>query len=96
MLAYTGTTDDVEEVKYQFGAGPDFDRSEWLKVKFTLGLDFPNLPYYIDGSVSLPTFFNIVLLQSFVIGTTVMVINYTFTLMYHYVQTYLRTIIHRR
>jgi len=26
---------------------------EWLNEKFTLGLDFPNLPYYIDGDLKL-------------------------------------------
>ena len=45
LLAYTGT--EVEEQHYELG--PGMDRSDWLKVKFTLGLDFPNLPYYIDG-----------------------------------------------
>uniref|UniRef100_A0A8C9PUN3 Glutathione S-transferase n=1 Tax=Spermophilus dauricus TaxID=99837 RepID=A0A8C9PUN3_SPEDA len=28
---------------------PDYDRSQWLNEKFKLGLDFPNLPYLIDG-----------------------------------------------
>ncbi|XP_063138704.1 glutathione S-transferase Mu 7 isoform X1 [Rattus norvegicus] len=32
------------------GDAPDFDRSQWLNEKFKLGLDFPNLPYLIDGS----------------------------------------------
>nr|AAB19398.1 glutathione S-transferase subunit Yb5 [mice, liver, Peptide, 37 aa] [Mus sp.] len=31
------------------GVAPDYDRSQWLE-KFKLGLDFPNLPYLIDGS----------------------------------------------
>ncbi len=26
---------------------------EWTSVKYEMGLDFPNLPYYIDGSVKL-------------------------------------------
>uniref|UniRef100_A0A2K6PAN5 Glutathione S-transferase n=1 Tax=Rhinopithecus roxellana TaxID=61622 RepID=A0A2K6PAN5_RHIRO len=29
---------------------PDYDRSQWLNEKFKLGLDFPNLPYLIDGT----------------------------------------------
>ncbi|CAG2117361.1 unnamed protein product [Medioppia subpectinata] len=29
---------------------PEF-RADWMKVKFTLGLDFPNLPYYMDGPI---------------------------------------------
>jgi len=36
---------------YSAGPAPDFDRSQWLNEKFTLGLDFPNLPYLIDESV---------------------------------------------
>lgn len=28
---------------------PDYDRSQWLDVKFKLDLDFPNLPYLVDG-----------------------------------------------
>ncbi|XP_038167049.1 glutathione S-transferase Mu 7 [Arvicola amphibius] len=31
------------------GDAPDYDRSQWLNEKFKLGLDFPNLPYLIDG-----------------------------------------------
>jgi glutathione S-transferase len=33
--------------------GPEIDKSDWLKVKFQLGLDFPNLPYYIDGDLKI-------------------------------------------
>jgi len=44
---------DFEDVMYECGDAPDFDRSSWLDVKFTLGLDFPNLPYYIDEDVKL-------------------------------------------
>lgn len=29
------------------------NRDVWLQEKFTLGLDFPNLPYYLDGDVKL-------------------------------------------
>ncbi|XP_068125629.1 glutathione S-transferase Mu 1-like isoform X2 [Hyperolius riggenbachi] len=32
---------------------PDYDKSEWLDEKEKLGLDFPNLPYLIDGDVKL-------------------------------------------
>jgi len=31
------------------GPAPDFDKSSYRNVKDSLGLDFPNLPYYIDG-----------------------------------------------
>lgn len=44
---------DYEEKLYKCGPPPDFDRSEWLNDKFNLGLDFPNLPYYIDDDVKL-------------------------------------------
>uniref|UniRef100_A0A2R9AJB1 Glutathione S-transferase n=1 Tax=Pan paniscus TaxID=9597 RepID=A0A2R9AJB1_PANPA len=39
-----------EEKKYMMGYAPDYDRSQWLNEKFKLGLDFPNLPYLIDGA----------------------------------------------
>ena len=26
---------------------------DWLATKFTLGMDFPNLPYYFDGEIKL-------------------------------------------
>ncbi|XP_021572554.1 glutathione S-transferase Mu 2-like [Carlito syrichta] len=35
---------------YSMGVAPDCDRSQWLNEKFMLGLDFPNLPYLIDGA----------------------------------------------
>jgi len=44
---------EYEEKLYGCGPPPSFDRAEWLKDKFELGLDFPNLPYYIDGDVKL-------------------------------------------
>uniref|UniRef100_A0A8I3RQS4 Glutathione S-transferase n=1 Tax=Canis lupus familiaris TaxID=9615 RepID=A0A8I3RQS4_CANLF len=30
-------------------SAPDYDKSQWLDVKFKLDLDFPNLPYLMDG-----------------------------------------------
>ncbi|XP_054167579.1 glutathione S-transferase-like [Oppia nitens] len=39
MLAYTGT--DYEDKRYT-------SASDWSNDKHTLGLDFPNLPYYLD------------------------------------------------
>ncbi|BFZ08945.1 hypothetical protein BsWGS_11984 [Bradybaena similaris] len=51
LLNYVG--EDFEDVLYNLGKGPEFSREEWLSVKFTLGLDFPNLPYYIDDDVKL-------------------------------------------
>ena len=35
--------------EYEQGDGPEFSRAVWMDKKFTLGLDFPNLPYLIDG-----------------------------------------------
>ncbi|XP_076451087.1 glutathione S-transferase Mu 4-like [Babylonia areolata] len=51
LLNYAG--EEFEDVYYEQGDAPDFSREEWYKVKQTLGLDFPNLPYYIDGDVKI-------------------------------------------
>jgi len=52
LLEYTGT--EFNDTQYMCkGEAPNWDRSQWLDVKFTKGLDFPNLPYYIDGDVKL-------------------------------------------
>lgn len=51
LLEYTGTK--FEDKYYVCGEAPGYDKSCWFDVKFTLGLDFPNLPYYIDGDVKL-------------------------------------------
>jgi len=52
LLAYSGT--EYEDKRYGLsGSGGEVDRSEWLNEKFSLGLDFPNLPYYLDGEVKL-------------------------------------------
>ncbi|XP_032753389.1 glutathione S-transferase Mu 1 [Rattus rattus] len=48
LLEYTDSS--YEEKRYVMGDAPDYDRSQWLNEKFKLGLDFPNLPYLIDGS----------------------------------------------
>ncbi|KAL0593839.1 S-transferase Y1 [Plecturocebus cupreus] len=39
-----------EEKKYTLGDAPDCDRSQCLKEKFKLGLEFPNLADLIDGA----------------------------------------------
>ncbi|CAG7836571.1 unnamed protein product [Allacma fusca] len=44
---------DFEDRRYKHGLGPDFNREDWLKEKFSLGLDFPNIPYWIDGDTKL-------------------------------------------
>ncbi|KFM68797.1 Glutathione S-transferase Mu 1, partial [Stegodyphus mimosarum] len=51
MLVYTET--EFEHKKYAFGPAPEYSTDAWLKEKYTLGLDFPNLPYYIDDDVKL-------------------------------------------
>ncbi|CAK4672132.1 hypothetical protein LEN26_017312 [Aphanomyces euteiches] len=52
LLVYTKTpfTDKLYEVHGEPG---NWDKSEWLSVKFTLGMEFPNLPYYIDEDIKL-------------------------------------------
>jgi len=45
---------DYTEKQYKaVKTGDEFDKSSWLKDKFNLGLDFPNVPYWIDDSVKL-------------------------------------------
>ncbi|CAK8678998.1 unnamed protein product [Clavelina lepadiformis] len=52
ILEYCGA--DYEDKRYQLrGESPNIDRSDWLDVKFKLGLEFPNLPYLIDGDVKM-------------------------------------------
>ncbi|ODM89120.1 Glutathione S-transferase Mu 2 [Orchesella cincta] len=51
LLEYTGT--EWEDKLYACGPAPDFDKSCWFPIKESLGLDFPNLPYLIDGDVKL-------------------------------------------
>ncbi|KAH7957572.1 hypothetical protein HPB52_020318 [Rhipicephalus sanguineus] len=49
LLAYVGV--EYEDKRYCHGQGAVPSRDEWLAVKYMLGLDFPNLPYLIDGEV---------------------------------------------
>ncbi|XP_015505858.1 glutathione S-transferase 2 isoform X1 [Parus major] len=51
LLEYTETP--YQERQYRPGPAPDYDPSDWTKEKEKLGLDFPNLPYLIDGSTKL-------------------------------------------
>ena len=44
MLEYNSI--DYEDKRYR-------DPNTWFKEKFSLGLDFPNLPYFFDGEVKL-------------------------------------------
>jgi len=45
--------EDYEEKLYGLQADSENMREQWLKEKYTLGLDFPNLPYYIDGDLKI-------------------------------------------
>ncbi|EMP41707.1 Glutathione S-transferase Mu 1 [Chelonia mydas] len=47
LLEYTGTA--YEDKMYSCGEAPDYDKSQWINEKEKLGLDFPNLPYLLDG-----------------------------------------------
>ncbi|XP_012944248.1 glutathione S-transferase Mu 3 [Aplysia californica] len=51
IMAYSGV--DFSDDRYAVGPPPEYNRDVWFSVKFTLGLDFPNLPYYIDDKVKL-------------------------------------------
>ncbi|KAM7538655.1 hypothetical protein Aperf_G00000052906 [Anoplocephala perfoliata] len=51
LFRYCGV--EFEEKLYMCGPAPEFDRIDWFSKKYTLGLDFPNLPYYIDGDFKL-------------------------------------------
>jgi len=47
MLAYTGV--EFVDKRYNIYGGPKvFDKHEWTDEKFQLGLDFANLPYYME------------------------------------------------
>lgn len=43
-----------ENAMYEQGDAPEFSRKVWTDKKFTLGLNFPNLPYLIDNGVEPP------------------------------------------
>ncbi|XP_040070572.1 glutathione S-transferase Mu 4 [Ixodes scapularis] len=51
LLVYKGVP--FQDKRYKKGPPPEYSRDEWLADKFSLGLKFPNLPYYIDGDVKL-------------------------------------------
>lgn len=42
-----------EDKQYKLGPAPAYEKTEWLKEKYCLGLKFPNLPYYSDGEVNM-------------------------------------------
>jgi len=47
---------DFEDQQFVQGQSPSFDASPWLCRKQLLGLDFVELPFFIDGDVKLTTF----------------------------------------
>ncbi|CAG0886732.1 unnamed protein product [Cyprideis torosa] len=51
LLHYTET--EFEDKYYVCGPAPTYDKSCWFSVKDSLGLDFPNLPYYIEGDIKI-------------------------------------------
>ena len=51
LLRYLGV--DYEDRVYSAGPPPDFDDSAWTSGRHNLGLDFPNLPYFIDNDLRL-------------------------------------------
>lgn len=51
LLEYTGA--EYEDKMFDCGPAPNYDKSCWFDVKFDFGLDFPNLPYYIDGDIKI-------------------------------------------
>ncbi|KAJ8301669.1 hypothetical protein KUTeg_020656 [Tegillarca granosa] len=52
LLNYVG--EDFEDVRHMcLVTAPEYSRDSWFKVKFTLGLPIPNLPYYIDGDIKI-------------------------------------------
>ena len=42
-----------EEVLFEQGDAPNYSIEQWTTVKDSLGLDFPNVPYIIDGDVKI-------------------------------------------
>ena len=50
-LVYLGI--EFNEDKYEQGPAPKFDRAQWLAIKDSLELKFPNLPYFIDEQTRL-------------------------------------------
>nr|APX42722.1 glutathione S-transferase [Corbicula fluminea] len=53
LLTYVG--EDFTDTQYEQGDAPEFSRDAWFSVKpkYAEFLDFPNLPYYIDGDVKI-------------------------------------------
>ena len=50
LLRYVEADYENEEFVIE---GPPYTFENWFSVKFTLGFDFPNLPYLVDGDLKL-------------------------------------------
>lgn len=48
QLVYCGV--EFENKMYEVGDAPEYSRDVWFNEKPKLGMDFPNLPYFMDGS----------------------------------------------
>eukprot|EP00826_Nyctotherus_ovalis_P029651 TRINITY_DN2349_c0_g4_i1.p1 TRINITY_DN2349_c0_g4~~TRINITY_DN2349_c0_g4_i1.p1 ORF type:complete len:230 (+),score=65.84 TRINITY_DN2349_c0_g4_i1:118-807(+) len=51
LLQHLGV--NYKEELYVAGGPPDYNEDCWYNIKYTLGLDFPNLPYLFDSSFKL-------------------------------------------
>ena len=51
LLEFTGT--EFEDRKLTMEGAPTYSKACWTDIKDKLGLDFPNLPYFIDGDVKI-------------------------------------------
>jgi len=51
LLKYKGIKFDDKRYHFNSGTTPQEIGKYWSPEKYNLGLDFPNLPYYIDGDV---------------------------------------------
>jgi glutathione S-transferase len=51
QLAHSGVA--YENVFYEVTDAPELSGAEWTDQKYKLGLDFPNIPYVIDGDFKL-------------------------------------------
>jgi len=51
LLEYTSA--EWEDKYYAAETTPPYSKESWFKEKFTHGLDFPNLPYFVDGDLKI-------------------------------------------
>uniref|UniRef100_A0A131XJF2 glutathione transferase n=1 Tax=Hyalomma excavatum TaxID=257692 RepID=A0A131XJF2_9ACAR len=51
LLVYKGVP--FEEKQYKLGPALSHEKAGWPSERFSLGLQFPNLPYYNDGEVNI-------------------------------------------